>query len=238
MRVIDQDTGQPFDLYSSDELREELRAYREQECRHPDMEIRRVTVVGGATQFRMQCQSCGTFQGQAIPHSSVSDVSPHDAALPVRYRQKREDEYSTIIQRHVWKQKGRDTAWWQKYKDHLKSPGWKAKRLKVLQRAQGQCEGCAERPANEVHHLTYEHVCEEFLFELVALCSVCHARIHPREEAEFENEWRDGFPCDGCRWQDERDQRRWCGKFDVRATVALSSEGPCGPNHAELVPLK
>jgi len=33
-------------------------------------------------------------------------------------------------------------------------------------------------PATEVHHLTYQHVGHEFLFELVAICRECHTRWH------------------------------------------------------------
>lgn len=64
------------------------------------------------------------------------------------------------------------------YADYLKSDEWAARREKVMQRAGGICEGCRQRPATEVHHLSYEHVTQEFLFELVAMCGGCHARWH------------------------------------------------------------
>ncbi len=64
------------------------------------------------------------------------------------------------------------------YADYLRSAEWASRRERVMQRARGLCEGCRLLPAIDVHHLTYEHVTEEFLFELVALCGGCHARIH------------------------------------------------------------
>lgn len=64
------------------------------------------------------------------------------------------------------------------YAEYLRSPAWASKRERVMQRAGGVCEGCRGRPATEVHHLTYEHVTQEFLFELVAICGDCHARLH------------------------------------------------------------
>lgn len=64
------------------------------------------------------------------------------------------------------------------YADYLRSQEWAARREKVMQRAVGLCEGCRVKSASDVHHLSYEHVTEEFLFELVALCGDCHARIH------------------------------------------------------------
>ena len=67
------------------------------------------------------------------------------------------------------------------YRRYLASDAWQRRRSRVLQRAGGRCEGCGEHPATEVHHLTYDHVGDEFLFELVALCSECHRRIHGLE---------------------------------------------------------
>jgi 5-methylcytosine-specific restriction endonuclease McrA len=57
----------------------------------------------------------------------------------------------------------------------------KIRRSKVGSRdSRGVCEGCREQPASEVHHLTYEHVGEEFLWELEAVCDDCHSRVHGR----------------------------------------------------------
>ena len=38
----------------------------------------------------------------------------------------------------------------------------------------------------QCHHLTYENVGEEFLFELVALCSDCHERLHQKRRERQE----------------------------------------------------
>ena len=51
-----------------------------------------------------------------------------------------------------------------------------------MERAQGLCEGCRRRPATEVHHLTYEHVGDELLWELKAVCDHCHRRCHPESQ--------------------------------------------------------
>lgn len=71
-----------------------------------------------------------------------------------------------------------DQDWATLYADYLRSAEWAARRDKVMERASHRCEGCRERLATDVHHLTYEHVTQEFLFELVALCAECHDRIH------------------------------------------------------------
>jgi 5-methylcytosine-specific restriction endonuclease McrA len=72
-----------------------------------------------------------------------------------------------------------DADWWARYDAYLASPEWQARRRLVLKRANGMCEGCGLRPAAQVHHLTYQHVGAEFLWELRAVCLECHQALHP-----------------------------------------------------------
>ena len=80
----------------------------------------------------------------------------------------------------------RTREWWDRYRAHLASPAWQSKRQKVLERAAGFCEGCRSpffsRSVIHVHHLTYEHMGDELLYELVALCVPCHQKAHPHKE--------------------------------------------------------
>jgi 5-methylcytosine-specific restriction endonuclease McrA len=64
------------------------------------------------------------------------------------------------------------------YADYLLTDKWKNLRRLALARDHNLCQGCREWPATQVHHLTYTHLGEEFLFELVSLCHFCHERIH------------------------------------------------------------
>lgn len=84
---------------------------------------------------------------------------------------------SAAADHNSWVMKVHDspTGW---YAEYLRSDRWQSLRRKVLVRAGGRCEGCLDAPATEVHHRTYEHVCKEFCFELVALCDACHRRVH------------------------------------------------------------
>lgn len=79
--------------------------------------------------------------------------------------------------------KARDAEWWAKYDAYLETPEWLALRDLVLDRSDGVCEGCGLQRAVQVHHVTYEHVFHEFLWELRAVCLDCHKRIHDEEES-------------------------------------------------------
>ena|SRR5215472_2095593 len=72
--------------------------------------------------------------------------------------------------------------WWERYSAYLTSPAWRQRRQLVLVRDGGQCQGCLSALAVHVHHLTYKHVTDELLFELVALCEECHQKVHPDKE--------------------------------------------------------
>lgn len=77
----------------------------------------------------------------------------------------------------------------QLYTTHLQSEKWARTRRLVLLRANHRCEKCGEATARQVHHLTYEHLGDEPLEDLVAVCIPCHQAIHnpdgPRAQAEI-----------------------------------------------------
>jgi hypothetical protein len=77
-----------------------------------------------------------------------------------------------------------DQALAAKYKAYLQSPLWKRRRDLVMKRCGGICEGCGTRRATEVHHVTYQHVFRELLFELRGLCDGCHKICHDDQGAE------------------------------------------------------
>jgi hypothetical protein len=239
MIVTDPETGETVKLNDTDELREDIRNYHDRECKHAEAQIRRVQVAGGAIHFKMQCLVCGELLGQPIRKvDAPADAPLKDDLLYERYRADRSSQYDSIISQHLRTQKVRESEWWRKYNIYLKSPEWRSKSQKVLRRAQNLCEGCQNKPATQAHHLTYEHVFGEFLFELVALCDECHSRLHEQERLATVDEWQDDFVCAGCRWQGEKGHRRWCAQFETLAIDALSPAGKCGAEHAGFEPLK
>ncbi len=163
-------------------------------CEHEKSELRRRVVDKGGVQYVEQCIRCGTATSNAIAKTRVlaqtgnKEPPPFDEQLLSTWDRGYSDgwarinrEYTENVERYEKARKNRATEWWALYKEYLKSPEWKAKREKVILRAQGICEGCREEKANHVHHTTYDHAMNEFLFELVAFCEKCHDRIHESE---------------------------------------------------------
>lgn len=71
------------------------------------------------------------------------------------------------------------------YDKYMSSNKWKEKRVKRLKLDNNCCVMCG-RPNNgkdgkevlQVHHITYKHLGNEPLEDLVSLCPSCHKKIH------------------------------------------------------------
>lgn len=130
--------------------------------------------------FAYQCCSCGRATTSWIKRTSISapdELPAWDADLQSRY----DDQNRALV--FDDRNKERD-ARRRRYNEYLLSPKWRSIRSRVLQRSRGLCEGCREVEPTQVHHLTYDHLGDELLFELVALCDWCHNKAHSVTERE------------------------------------------------------
>ena len=238
MFVRDPDTGKLVTLYDSEPYLADLEAFRARECLHDGpKEVRLFSASNGAIHCRYQCLTCGEPVGQNLRKSNFESVSldNFDLGLAERYKASRTAEADAITRRHLTKQSDKDIRISKQYQEYLQSPQWDEKRTKVLKRAGNICEGCGDERATQIHHRTYQHLFDEFLFELVALCPTCHARIHAEERLQTDVE----PPCCACRFQSQDEQGNdWCGCHDIPANDALATDGPCGPEHKSEEPLK
>lgn len=145
--------------------------------------IRRRTLSSGVVIFALQCLSCGR-QIKAVKKDSpearrLGDIEPFDESLQQAWHERTRAFYDERRQAQERQRELDDAAWWRWYSDYLKTTAWRLKRQAVLTRANNWCEGCAARQATQVHHKTYDHVGNELLFELVAVCDECHHILHP-----------------------------------------------------------
>jgi 5-methylcytosine-specific restriction endonuclease McrA len=111
-----------------------------------------------------------------------------DAALVALWNAKKAASWKTKRTTLLAEKEALRRGWLVKYNAYLQGDEWRAKRVLVLRRADWTCEGCGNARATQVHHTTYDHAGNEFLWELVAVCDECHERFHGREigEPDFE----------------------------------------------------
>ena len=107
------------------------------------------------------------FSKQSKPTSNPSDIltfsdTSNDTTLPTTSTTL--DDYTTeqfILFKHKY----------------LRSQQWRDKRHLVIQR-DGSCKLCKATTKLEVHHLSYKHLAQEPLDELITLCRTCHQSRH------------------------------------------------------------
>jgi 5-methylcytosine-specific restriction endonuclease McrA len=130
-------------------------------------------------QLRHQCPDCGQLFAGSIAHAQAGPNTPE--VDKERLRSWCDQEAARWRVDRLQNQRlrnERDVEWWATYNAYLESDAWWQLRPRVFKRAGGMCEGCGRLPATQVHHLTYLHVTNEFLWELVAICDACHERVH------------------------------------------------------------
>lgn len=174
---------------------QELQPNQEQRVRceqcgdDPRKEVRSKTFADGRPQFCYQCIDCGKLIGKWLAKGSpavlqLTERIPFDEAALEAYNERRNAMYQDrFFAKHREYQQAAETADAQRkqeYNDYLKTPAWRNRRELVLKRANNICEGCGKNRATEVHHMTYDHIRNEFLWELVAICRPCHERFHDK----------------------------------------------------------
>lgn len=63
------------------------------------------------------------------------------------------------------------------YQDYLKTDEWQTRRQQRLQYDNHKCKFC-KKTATQVHHLTYDRIYNESLYDLISVCKDCHEYIH------------------------------------------------------------
>ena len=141
-------------------------------CRNTD--LRRKTGSDGRARFAAQCLDCGRMVGNWLKHSEI--VDPQSA--PEWDEELRDAHFRRQMESINQARATQRSEWFAQHSIYLRSDRWSRTRQKVLERAEGLCEGCRDRAAAHVHHLSYAHWQRELLYELVALCEPCHDKAH------------------------------------------------------------
>lgn len=138
----------------------------------------------GRRQLRRRCVRCGMPFGTQLRAAAESNATFMNASAIDEYESRISDGYRVLSDEHeaatTAAKDAEDKQWRTAYEAHLRSPRWQSIRDRVFKRCNGTCEGCGLAIATEVHHLTYAHMGNELLWELVGVCRQCHAKAHER----------------------------------------------------------
>ena len=140
-------------------------------CNHQH-EIRKQIQSNGTEHFKEQCVTCGKL-GKNFKKSMLT--SDQMSKAPLIDDEMQGQSFAYCYNSFYSNLKELKNNW---YKEYLLSTVWMKKRRLVFERAGGTCEACLCEEATQVHHLTYDRIGREALFDLVAVCDSCHYDLH------------------------------------------------------------
>jgi hypothetical protein len=150
-------------------------------CLAPGIEPVKIPMNGGGFQIRKHCNNCGDSFGWALKASDfdLSKLQIRDDNKQIEYREavRKEVEAFQIFFKEYRRQNYSVENKFPGYKDYMQSEIWNRKRKLVLERDKYVCQSCLSAKAIQVHHLKYDHVFNEPLFDLISVCIRCHEII-------------------------------------------------------------
>jgi hypothetical protein len=164
-----------------DHMHECYREMVNDSCDHSRWFLGRMVNVKGVPMFACQCEVCGSrtpwIAHGNIPPDRREAARPFDDHLAGRWYADHHEWYEEHIR--PLRDEFRHLRYEVFYPVYIDSPEWAARRLEALRAAGYRCRapGC-HRPAEEVHHTTYERLGDELPGDLLAVCRPCHARLH------------------------------------------------------------
>lgn len=152
-------------------------------CEHAEHSIRKKLAADGTLRYRSQCHRCGAGVGTWIAKSKIpfTPIADWDDDLADAWQEKINQHWQRHRQEIDQARASQGAEWRRRYEEHLRSSKWAALRERVMKRCNRVCEGCGLRQARHVHHLTYDRMGNEMLFDLVGICIECHEQVHGRE---------------------------------------------------------
>jgi 5-methylcytosine-specific restriction endonuclease McrA len=149
-------------------------------CGFPNIQTMQVATANGFS-YRNICQNCFTtilvIKKTDKPIGKIINISLDDLNKN-KFLINKNSIYSELLNIKTNNQQNKKNAFWINYKEYLKSERWQNKRLKVLERDKYLCQACLRNKATQAHHLTYERVFDEPLFDLISICTPCHEKLH------------------------------------------------------------
>lgn len=139
-------------------------------------------MVDGRLMVKQQCESCGYVLNGMVPYKQLGidkeNLNDIDEIKSKIVDKEIADELIEFRLKFYQYKKEKLAI---PFKEYYLSKEWAEKRNLVLKRDNNICQACLIASATDVHHLTYLHFKNEFLFELISVCKKCHEEIHKGE---------------------------------------------------------
>lgn len=134
---------------------------------------------GNGWSIDIQCVECGISGKQPFPKAE----HPRWAGYP-EFDKTHSERWKKAWMAAFWKDREEQSAALSaEYAEWLAtSPEWAAMHRRIMDRASGYCEACLERPATQVHHLSYDLGWLPPAYLLIAICRPCHTRLSVPDE--------------------------------------------------------
>lgn len=157
-------------------------------CQHLETEIRRCMKRNGTYAVYRQCLACGIKASSQMPFlAALKETGKvRIADLPAFDTELEQSGADWAGQSWIEATRPSQEESWNKYNEYLRSESWRRRSRMCLERdgykCQAQYEGCLGR-ATQSHHLTYRHIYNEPLFDLISVCQSCHEKITEMERS-------------------------------------------------------
>jgi hypothetical protein len=146
----------------------------------------------------LMCGECGMVNVGGIPEISLPRFYAAGFTLHTITQEKWEECQNKLTRkreeiRQRWQDEAqqRRDAWTKEsqerhkeYEAYLLTDAWRKKRNAVFERDKYICQACLVNRAVSAHHLTYDNLFNEPLFDLVSICKPCHDAIHEARKAK------------------------------------------------------
>ena len=162
-------------------------------CKHTNSIVKKWFRTDGKQYVKAQCEDCGIRHGQCLVIAQHSDSPAGDETQHLNRDVVNQITYSiyTEVAKKISDElkppappkrpENQSTKRQKQYQTYMSSDAWRQKRLLVLERDLHKCtarmKGCTIK-ADHVHHVSYEFLGDEPLWDLQSVCVNCHRRIH------------------------------------------------------------
>lgn len=153
-------------------------------CNHIGTQVT-IRQIASGPRRAVQCLRCGSMTNAPLTAEQrakpLDQLPAFDESRNARFNEARSaaSKLASEIaaEKRQQQQDAKNRQWWDWYSQYTQSGQWQKRRKKVLERDGYRCQACLEKEATEVHHLNYDHVGNEPLFDLIAVCHACHESI-------------------------------------------------------------